>query len=141
MTPKSYFQELEPALVFNWIEIIRSLQSTKYERAAAETALYIGLSPISKWFAYFRSSTPGYDADQVVNDSICQFLLVYVGNRDFQFRSCGHIARILSKITTNQRRMAYRWTNQEKRTPHDLDGHSLPIESLDIAACTCPSNI
>ncbi len=139
MTPKSHFQELDESTVFAWIEQIRRCSVSKIEREIAEAALYKCLVPVSTWFACLQTSPAGYDSEQVVNDSICQFMLVYVRNQGFEFHSCGHLVRILGKITTNQRRMSYRWNNKAKRTPHDLDGHTLPIKSLDIRACTCQS--
>jgi len=140
MTPKSQFQELDPTIVFAWIEQIRSCSASELERETAEAGLYQCLSPVSAWFAHLRTSPPGYDLDQVINDSICQFMLVYVRNQDFIFHSCGHLVSILSKITTNQRRMSYRWNNKAKRAPHDPEGYSLTIESLEISACTCYAN-
>ena len=137
MTPKSRFQELNESTVFAWIEQIRRCSAGELERGLAEAGLYQCLGPVSTWFAHLRTSPPGYDLDQVVNDSICQFMLVYVRNQGFTFHSCGHLVSILSKITTNQRRMSYRRNNKAKRAPHDPDGHSLPIESLNIRACTC----
>lgn len=140
MTPKSQFQELDPTIVFEWIAQIRSCRVSELERTVAETRLYQCLIPVSTWFAHLRTSPPGYDLDQVLNDSIYQFMLVYVRNQDFAFHSCGHLVSILSKITTNQRRMSYRRNSMAKRAPHDPDGHSLTIESLDILACTCKAN-
>ena len=140
MTPKSHFQELDETIVFAWIEQIRSCSTSEPKREIAEAGLYQCLAPVATWFAHLQTSPPEYDLDQVVNDSICHFMLVYVRNQEFAFHSCGHLVSILGKITTNHRRMSYRWNNKAKRAPHDFDGHSLPIESLDFRACDCQAN-
>jgi hypothetical protein len=131
-------QELDTTTLFAWIEQIRNKESTSDKRAAAETSLYQILSPISFWFAQRQPGPSAFDIDQVVNDSILNFMLRYVGNHQFRFHSCGHIVRIVGKITTNQRKMACRWNNKLKRAPKDLDGHPLLIESLDVGTSNCP---
>jgi DNA-directed RNA polymerase specialized sigma24 family protein len=139
MTPKFHRFELDESLLLLWIAQIRSHPPNSDVRKAAEDQLYKSLAPISSWLADLQSNPAGYDREQVVQDSIQRLLEKYVNNPNFHFHSVGHVVRIVSKITTNQRRKAYRWLNQGKRSHHDQDGHSLPIHSFDLGLCDCDS--
>jgi len=138
--PNYHFRELDESIVFPWIERLRDKTSTGHERLVAETSLFSSLRPIASWIAHLPSNPREYDTEQVVNDAICKLFVVYVSNPDFRFRSCGHLVRLLGQITTNERRLEYRRNNRAKRVPQDADGHRLPIESLNLVQCDCPSN-
>lgn len=136
---ESNFPKLNELTVFASIKLIRDSDVTDQERSSAEALLYLSLRSISGWFAHIRSTQNECDADQVVNTAIGKLFVGYIRNPDFQFLSCGHLISLVGKITTNERRMAYRRNNRAKRVPQDADGQRLRVESLDLFKGNCPS--
>jgi len=78
--------------------------------------MYLRLAPIATFVARRRSGPHGYDAEQVVNDSICKFMFEYVFDPDFQFKTIGHVVIIFSKIAINERNEACRRLNRFRRS-------------------------
>ena len=64
----------------------------------------------------------------------------YVFDPNFQFKTIGHVETIFSKIAINERNEACRRLIRFRRSPHDLDGNPMQVESLDNRNCVCRMN-
>ena len=121
--PIRCFRELKESDLISWIEHIRSANSSDEEKRSSELLLFQSLEPIVRAIARIRENAFDYDAEQIVNDAIYKLFLHYLRDPEFQFRSCGHIVSLLSRITINERRFAFRISGRAKRLPRDDDGH------------------
>jgi len=139
--PLRCFRELKESDLISWIEHIRSANSSEEEKRSSELLLFQSLEPIVSAIARIRENAFDYDAEQVINNAICNLFLRYLRDPEFQFHSCGHIVSLLSRITLNERRFAFRISGRAKRLPRDDDGHRLPVQSLQSLECDCESNL
>jgi DNA-directed RNA polymerase specialized sigma24 family protein len=139
--PVRHFRELKESDLISWIEHIRSANSSDEEKRSSEFLLFQSLEPIVSVIARIRENAFNYDAEQVINDAICKMFLHYVRDPEFKFHSCGHIVILLSRITVNERRIAFRLNRRAKRLPHDEAGNRLSVHSLQSLECDCESNL
>ena len=139
--PIRCFRELKESDLISWIEHIRSANSSDEEKRSSELLLFQSLEPIVSAIARIRENAFDYDAEQVINNAICNLFLHYLRDPEFQFRSCGHIVSLLSRITINERRFAFRISGRAKRSPRDDNGNRLPVQSLQSLECDCESNL
>jgi len=140
MSPQRCFPDLDPFEIFASIEQIRTYGLSHPARIQAETSMFLRLAPIATFFARLRYGPNGYDAEQVVNYSICKFMLEYVCDADFQFQTIGHVVTIISEIAINERNEACRRLNRFRRSPRDLVGNPSQVESLEMGNCVCQVN-
>jgi DNA-directed RNA polymerase specialized sigma24 family protein len=138
--PIRCFRELKESDLISWIEHIRSANSSDEEKCSSELLLFQSLEPIVSAIARIRENAFDYDAEQVINDAIYKLFLHYLRDPEFQFHSCGQIVSLLSRITINERRLAYSRSIRAKRLPRDDDGNRLPVLSLQNLECDCESN-
>ena len=139
--PIRCFRELKESDLISWIEHIRSANSSDEEKRSSELLLFQSLEPIVSAIARIRENAFDYDAEQVINNAICNLFLHYLRDPEFQFRSCGHIVSLLSRITINERRFAFRISGRAKRLPRDDDGHRMQVQSLQNLERDCVSNL
>jgi len=132
--------EIDEAVMRSCIEMLRDAKTSADERGVAEAALFRELMPIAQQFAKRSSLSCVCDVDQIVNDAVYKLLVKYLCKSHFDFRSVGHVVKLLGRITTNTCRMENRRSNQSKRVARDRDGHRLYVQSLNDLLEDCPVN-